>query len=194
MTPDDPNPPCGTVGKLVPSTELRVRALDGSGEDLGTGERGELLFRGPQVMRGYFARPSETDAMIDEDGWLHTGDIGYLDERGYLFVVDRVKELIKYKGYQVAPAELEALLLAHPRIADAAVIGVTGEDGVERPKAYVVRTPGSALTGEEVIHYVAGQVAPYKKVRAVEFLDAVPKSVSGKILRRELRDRARQTR
>ncbi|MGK4585089.1 4-coumarate--CoA ligase family protein [Kitasatospora sp. HPMI-4] len=191
---DDPNPPDGTVGRLVSSTELRVTALDGSGKDLGVGEPGELLFRGPQVMRGYFARPAETDAMIDEDGWLHTGDIGYLDERGYLFVVDRVKELIKYNGYQVAPAELEALLLAHPQIADAAVIGVTGEDGAERPKAYVVRAPGSALTGEEVMAYVAGQVAPYKKVRAVEFLDAVPKSVSGKILRRELRDREQRNR
>ncbi|MFB7663274.1 4-coumarate--CoA ligase family protein [Kitasatospora sp. NPDC056138] len=190
MTIGDPNPPSGTVGRLVASTELRVAALDGSGKDLGVGERGELLFRGPQVMQGYFARPSETDAMIDEDGWLHTGDIGYLDERGYLFVVDRVKELIKYKGYQVAPAELEALLLAHPQIADAAVIGVTGEDGTERPTAYVVRAPGSALTGQEVIDHVAGQVAPYKKVRAVEFLDAIPKSAAGKILRRELRDRA----
>ncbi|MDH6125766.1 4-coumarate--CoA ligase family protein [Kitasatospora sp. GP82] len=188
---DDPNPPRGTVGKLVASTELRVVSLDGSGKELGVGEQGELLFHGPQVMQGYFARPSETDAILDEEGWLHTGDIGYVDENGYLFVVDRVKELIKYNGYQVAPAELEALLLTHPQIVDAAVIGVTGQDGVERPKAYVVRAPGSALTEQEVVDFVAGQVAPYKKVRAVEFLDAVPKSVSGKILRRELRDRAR---
>jgi acyl-coenzyme A synthetase/AMP-(fatty) acid ligase len=114
-----------------------------------------------------------------------------VDERGYLFVVDRVKELIKYKGYQVAPAELEALLLTHPQIADAAVIGVPDADGTERPKAFVVRAPGSALTGQQVVDFVAGQVAPYKKVRAVEFLDAVPKSASGKILRRELRDRER---
>lgn len=142
-------------------------------------------------MKGYFARPSDTAATIDADGWLHTGDVGYVDERGYLFVVDRVKELIKYKGYQVAPAELEALLLTHPEVADAAVIGVQGPDGVERPKAFVVRAAGSTLTEQQVADFVAGQVAPYKKVRAVEFLEAVPKSASGKILRRELRDRER---
>ncbi|HJD82992.1 MAG TPA: 4-coumarate--CoA ligase family protein, partial [Kitasatospora aureofaciens] len=116
-------------------------------------------------------------------------DVGYVDERGYLFVVDRVKELIKYKGYQVAPAELEAVLLGHPWIADAAVIGVADADGTECPKAFVVRVPGTGLTGEEVADYVAGRVAPYKKVRAVEFVDAVPRSAAGKILRRELRAR-----
>jgi len=185
----DPAPPAGAVGRMVPSTELRVAALDGPERDLGPGERGELLFRGPQVMKGYFGRQSETDSMLDADGWLHTGDIGYVDEGGYLFVVDRVKELIKYKGYQVAPAELEALLLTHPQIADAAVVGVTGADGEERPKAYVVRAFGCELAEQEVIEFVARQVAPYKKVREVEFLDAVPKSASGKILRRELRRR-----
>ncbi len=191
IAPSDPDPARGSVGRLVPSTELRIAALDGAGPDLGTGGSGEILIRGPQVMKGYFARPSDTAATIDEDGWLHTGDVGYVDERGYLFVVDRVKELIKYKGYQVAPAELEALLLTHPQIADAAVIGVQDADGTERPKAFVVRTPGSGLTEQQVADFVAGQVAPYKKVRAVEFLDAVPKSASGKILRRELRDRER---
>ncbi|WP_371483496.1 AMP-binding protein [Kitasatospora sp. NBC_00315] len=191
VAPSDPDPARGSVGRLVPSTELRVTALDDPGTDCGVGESGELLIRGPQVMKGYFARPSDTAATVDEDGWLHTGDVGYVDERGYLFVVDRVKELIKYKGYQVAPAELEALLLTHPQIADAAVIGVQGADGVERPKAFVVRAPGSGLTEEQVAEFVAGQVAPYKKIRAVEFLDAVPKSASGKILRRELRDRER---
>ncbi|MFD9125021.1 AMP-binding protein [Kitasatospora sp. NPDC059571] len=189
VSKDDPAPPPGTVGRMVPSTELRVVSLDDPDSDLPAGRTGELLFRGPQVMKGYFGRPGETDAMIDEHGWLHTGDVGYVDEAGYLFVVDRVKELIKYKGYQVAPAELEALLLTHPEIADAAVVGVTDEDGTERPKAFVVRTPGSALTGDQVQEFVAARVAPYKKVRAVEFLDAVPKSASGKILRRELRVR-----
>ncbi|GHE25454.1 AMP-dependent synthetase [Kitasatospora indigofera] len=198
VSPYDPDPARGSVGRLVPSTELRIAALDGedaggaaAGADLGAGEPGEILVRGPQVMKGYFARPSDTAATIDADGWLHTGDVGYVDERGYLFVVDRVKELIKYKGYQVAPAELEALLLTHPEVADAAVIGVQGPDGVERPKAFVVRAAGSTLTEEQVADFVAGQVAPYKKVRAVEFLEAVPKSASGKILRRELRDRER---
>ncbi|MET9180752.1 4-coumarate--CoA ligase family protein [Kitasatospora aureofaciens] len=189
VSPTDPAPSPGSVGRLVPSTELRVTALDGSGDDLGPGERGELLIRGPQVMKGYFGRPCDTAAVVDAEGWLHTGDVGYVDERGYLFVVDRVKELIKYKGYQVAPAELEAVLLGHPWIADAAVIGVPDADGTECPKAFVVRVPGTGLTGEEVADYVAGRVAPYKKVRAVEFVDAVPRSAAGKILRRELRAR-----
>ncbi|MER7844912.1 AMP-binding protein [Kitasatospora sp. NPDC096077] len=189
VSPTEADPAPGSVGRMIASTELRVAALDGSADDLGPGEQGELLIRGPQVMKGYFGRPSETAAMVDAEGWLHTGDIGYVDERGYLYVVDRVKELIKYKGYQVAPAELEAVLLGHPQIADAAVIGVRDADGTECPKAFVVRTPGSGLTAEEVTGYVAGQVAPYKKVRAVEFVDAVPKSAAGKILRRELRAR-----
>ncbi|WP_377272512.1 AMP-binding protein [Peterkaempfera sp. SMS 1(5)a] len=195
----DPAPPPGAVGRLIAGTEMRVVSVDAdadtdadgpgaAGKDLPAGEPGELLIRGPQVMRGYFGRRTETDAMIDEEGWLHTGDIGCVDDRGYLHIVDRVKELIKYKGYQVAPAELEAVLLAHPGIADAAVIGVTGADGGEVPKAFVVPAPGSSLTPQQVIDHVAGQVAPYKKVRAVEFLDAVPKSAAGKILRRRLRD------
>ncbi|PYC76695.1 4-coumarate--CoA ligase family protein [Streptomyces tateyamensis] len=184
---DDPEPSPGAVGKLVAATELRVLALDGSGRDLGIDEDGEILIRGPQVMMGYFGRPHETDTMIDSEGWLHTGDVGHQDARGYLHVVDRVKELIKYKGYQVAPAELEALLLTHPQIADAAVIGVTDDEGTERPKAFVVPAPGAELTEQQVIDFVADRVAPYKKVRAVAFLAAVPKSASGKILRRELR-------
>ncbi|MFB7614962.1 4-coumarate--CoA ligase family protein [Kitasatospora sp. NPDC056181] len=189
VSPAETDPSPGSVGRMVPSTELRVAALDGTDGDLGPGERGELLIRGPQVMKGYFGRPSDTAATVDADGWLHTGDVGYVDERGYLYIVDRVKELIKYKGYQVAPAELEALLLGHPGIADAAVIGVTDAEGTESPKAFVVRAPGSTLTEEEVTAFVAGRVAPYKKVRAVEFVDAVPKSPAGKILRRELRAR-----
>ncbi|MFJ9607349.1 AMP-binding protein [Kitasatospora sp. NPDC101176] len=189
VSPHDPAPAPGSVGRMVPSTELRVAALDGSDPDLGPGAQGELLIRGPQVMRGYFGRPSDTAAVIDAEGWLHTGDVGYVDERGYLYIVDRVKELIKYKGYQVAPAELEAVLLGHPQIADAAVIGVRDADGTECPKAFVVRAPGGVLSAEEVGAYVAERVAPYKKVRAVEFVEAVPKSPAGKILRRELRDR-----
>ncbi|MFD5559387.1 AMP-binding protein [Kitasatospora griseola] len=189
VPPHDPHPPVGTVGRLVPGTELRVLSLDEPRRDLGPGEDGELLFRGPQVMKGYFGRESDTAATVDADGWLHTGDVGHVDQDGYLYVVDRVKELIKYKGYQVAPAELEALLLTHPSIADAAVIGVTDADGTERPKAYVVPAFGCELAEQEVVEYVARRVAPYKKVREVEFLDAVPRSASGKILRRELRDR-----
>ncbi|MER6152068.1 4-coumarate--CoA ligase family protein [Streptomyces hirsutus] len=185
--------PPGTVGKLIAGTEMRIVALDDPAKDLGPGESGEILIRGPQVMKGYLGWPDATDAMIDEDGWLHTGDVGHTDEDGWLFVVDRVKELIKYKGFQVAPAELEALLLTHPGIADAAVIGVYNDDGNEVPHAHVVRQPSApGLTESEVMMYVAEHVAPYKRVRQVTFLDAVPRAASGKILRRELRARSEE--
>ncbi|MEU6079285.1 4-coumarate--CoA ligase family protein [Streptomyces sp. NPDC047108] len=185
--------PPGTVGKLIPSTRMRLVSLDDPGQDAGPGEEGEIVIKGPQVMKGYLGRQEATAAMVDEDGWLHTGDVGRVDDDGWLFVVDRVKELIKYKGYQVAPADLEAVLLTHDRIADAAVIGVTDGDGNEIPKAYVVPQQGAAITDEEVMAYVAERVAPYKKVRRVEFLDTVPRAVSGKVLRRELRDRERSS-
>ncbi|MEU2370403.1 4-coumarate--CoA ligase family protein [Streptomyces pseudogriseolus] len=180
--------PPGTVGKLIAGTEMRIVSLDDPGKDLGPGESGEILIRGPQVMKGYLGRPDATAAMIDEDGWLHTGDVGHADDDGWLFVVDRVKELIKYKGFQVAPAELEALLLTHPGVADAAVIGVYNEDGNEVPHAFVVRHPSAPdLTEGEVMLHVAERVAPYKRVRHVTFIDGVPRAASGKILRRELR-------
>ncbi|KUN37348.1 AMP-dependent synthetase [Streptomyces longwoodensis] len=182
--------PPGTVGKLIAGTEMRVVSLDDPGKDLGVGEAGEILIRGPQVMKGYLGRPDATEAMIDRDGWLHTGDVGHVDRDGWLFVVDRVKELIKYKGFQVAPAELEALLLTHPGIADAAVIGAHDDDRNEVPHAFVVRQPTAAdLSAGEVMMYVAERVAPYKRVRRVTFIDAVPRAVSGKILRRQLRER-----
>ncbi|MFD5265365.1 4-coumarate--CoA ligase family protein [Streptomyces sp. NPDC058335] len=182
--------PAGTVGKLIAGTEMRIVSLDDPDKDLDVGEPGEILIRGPQIMKGYLGRPDATDAMIDGDGWLHTGDIGRVDADGWLFVVDRVKELIKYKGFQVAPAELEALLLTHPGIADAAVVGEYNDDGNEVPHAYVVRQPTAPDLAEgEVAMYVAERVAPYKRVRLVTFIDAVPRAASGKILRRELRDR-----
>ncbi|MFF9454590.1 4-coumarate--CoA ligase family protein [Streptomyces flaveolus] len=183
--------PPGTVGKLIAGTEMRIVSLDDPDKDLGTGESGEILIRGPQVMKGYLGRPDATAAMIDRDGWLHTGDVGHVDADGWLFVVDRVKELIKYKGFQVAPAELEALLLTHPGIADAAVVGAHDDDGNEVPHAHVVRrAPAEGPTEGEVMMYVAERVAPYKRVRRVTFIDAVPRAASGKILRRELRGRA----
>lgn len=185
------NPPPGTVGKLLPGTEMRLTALDDPGRDLGVDEEGEILIRGPQVMKGYLGRTGETDAMIDAGGWLRTGDVGRVDGDGWLYVVDRVKELIKYRGYQVAPADLEAVLLSHEDIADAAVIGVYDEDGDEVPKGFVVRRPGAELSDEAVLAHVAARVAPYKKLRRVEFVDAVPRAVSGKILRRELRAKER---
>ncbi|MGW4434289.1 4-coumarate--CoA ligase family protein [Streptomyces sp. NPDC004596] len=181
--------PAGTVGRLIAGTEMRIVSLDDPGKDLGTGEPGEILIRGPQVMKGYLGRPDATAAMIDPDGWLHTGDVGHVDGDGWLFVVDRVKELIKYKGFQVAPAELEALLLTHPGIADAAVIGARDDDGNEIPHAFVVRQPAAAgLRANEVILHVAERVAPYKRVRRVTFVDTVPRAASGKILRRQLRE------
>ncbi|MFF5028098.1 4-coumarate--CoA ligase family protein [Streptomyces collinus] len=182
--------PPGTVGRLIAGTEMRVVSLDDPHKDLPAGEPGEILIRGPQVMKGYLGRPDATADMIDPDGWLHTGDVGRVDEDGWLFVVDRVKELIKYKGFQVAPAELEALLLTHPGIADAAVIGARDDDGNEIPHAFVVRQPtADGLTGDDVTAYVAERVAPYKRVRAVTFIEDVPRAASGKILRRQLRER-----
>ena len=150
------------------------------------GVDGEIWIRGPQVMQGYLNRPVETRATVDADGWLHTGDIGHADADGDFFIVDRLKELIKYKGMQVAPAELEAVLLAHPAIGDAAVVPRKDEECGEIPHAFVV-LKGPA-TAEEIMAFVAGRVAPYKKIRRVDFIDAIPKSPSGKILRRVLRD------
>jgi acyl-CoA synthetase (AMP-forming)/AMP-acid ligase II len=189
LIPDDrPDIPVGTVGQILPNMENRV--IDpATGQDVPPGERGELLCRGPNVMAGYLNNPEATAATLDPDGFLHTGDVATIDEHGYVTIVDRVKELIKYKGYQVPPAELEALLLTHPGIADAAVVGVRDEEGEEVPKAFVVRQPDTDLAAAGVIDFVAERVAPHKKVRVVEFLDAIPKSASGKILRKDLRAR-----
>jgi acyl-CoA synthetase (AMP-forming)/AMP-acid ligase II len=186
-TPGGPRP--GSVGVPLPNTEMRV--IDpATGADVSRGETGELLVRGPQVMKGYLNAPEATAAMLDPDGWLHTGDLGTIDEQGYVFIVDRVKELIKYKGLQVAPAELEAVLLSHPKVADAAVVRFPDEEAGEVPKAFVVaRDP---VDPGELMAYVAERVAPHKKVRQVEFVDEIPKAASGKILRRLLMDRDRQ--
>jgi acyl-CoA synthetase (AMP-forming)/AMP-acid ligase II len=179
----------GSVGVLVPSMEARVVDVS-TGEDLGPGARGELWLRGSNVMRGYLGRLEATAAMLDAEGWLHTGDVGYVDAEGYFSIVDRIKELIKYKGMQVAPAELEAVLLAHPAIADAAVVGVPDEAAGEVPKAFIV--PRAAVDAEEVLAYVAGHVAPYKKIRQLEVVAAIPRSASGKILRRLLMEQERE--
>jgi acyl-CoA synthetase (AMP-forming)/AMP-acid ligase II len=141
-------------------------------------------------MKGYLNNEVATRNTIDDDGWLHTGDIGHVNADGHLFVVDRLKELIKYKGFQVPPAELEALLLTHPAVADAAVIGIPDDEAGEIPAAYVVLKEGAEATAEEIQQFVAGRVASYKQIRRLTFIDAVPKSASGKILRRLLRDGA----
>jgi acyl-CoA synthetase (AMP-forming)/AMP-acid ligase II len=179
----------GSIGPAVPNTECRIVDV-ATEQDVPTGEPGELWIRGPQVMKGYLNNPEATAHAIDADGWFHSGDVARLDEDGSLWIVDRIKELIKYKGYQIAPAELEALLLTHPAITDAAVIPVRDEETGEIPKAFVVA--GDAITADEVIRFVAQRVAPYKKVRAVEMVEEIPKSPSGKILRRVLIERERE--
>ena len=184
--------PLDSVGHAVPNTEFRVVDVE-THEDVKPGERGELWVRGPQVMTGYLNRPDATADTIDESGWLHTGDVVTVDEEERVCIVDRVKELIKYKGHQVAPAELEALLQAHDKIGDAAVIPSPDEEAGEIPKAFVVEAPGSkGLTATEVMSYVAQRVAPQKKVRRVEFIEEIPKTASGKILRRDLIEQERE--
>ena len=179
----------GAIGHLVPNTEAKIVDIS-SGEALAANQEGEIWVRGPQKMIGYLNNPGATMASINEDGWYLTGDIGYIDDDGYFRIVDRVKELIKYKGMQVAPAELEAVLLTNPAIADAAVVPVADEEAGELPKAYVVARDAD-LTAEAVMAFVAEQVAPHKRIRLVEFVDQIPKSASGKILRRILVDRER---
>lgn len=186
------NPPgksrAGSVGPSLPNTQVKI-VDPKTGEALAAGRTGEVRIRGPQVMKGYLNRPDATAAALDAEGWLHTGDVGRVDEEGYLYIVDRLKELIKYKGYQVAPAELEDVLLSHPAVADAAVIPAPHEEAGEVPVAYVVRA--GEVSAAEVMAFVAERVAPYKKVRRVEFTDRIPKSASGKILRRVLIERER---
>ncbi len=179
----------GSVGRVQPNTELRVVDTQ-TGRDLGAGERGELWVRGPQVMAGYLNRPDATAETIDADGWLHTGDLGYVDADGNVFIVDRLKELIKVNAYQVAPAELEALLSTHPAVADVAVIPRPDETHGEIPVAAVVRR--GEVGEDELMAWVAERVAPHKRIRAVRFVDAIPKTPSGKILRRILVEQDRQ--
>ena len=179
-----------SCGPPVADTFEKIVSLD-TGEELPVGEVGEVVVQGPQVMKGYWKRPEETNECLSEDGWLLTGDIGWLDEDGYLYILDRKKEMIKYKGYQGAPAELEALLHEHPAVLDAAVIPKPHLEGGEIPKALVVLREGFQAGPEELMAFVAEKVAPYKKIREVEYLSEVPKTASGKILRRDLIERER---
>jgi acyl-CoA synthetase (AMP-forming)/AMP-acid ligase II len=184
----------GSCGCVVPNTEVKIADIV-TGHELSQHQEGELLIRGPQIMKGYLNRPDETAACLDADGWYHTGDVGYVDEDGYFFIVDRTKELIKYKGLQVAPAELEALLVTHPAVLDVAVVRKADEEAGEVPKAYVVLKPddGSrATTADVIMQWVAARVAPHKRIRHLEFIDQIPKSASGKILRRVLIDQEKR--
>ena len=178
----------GSTGRMIPNTEAKV-VDPASGRELGRNEQGEVWYRGPQIMKGYFNNPAATASTVDAHGWLHSGDIGFVDGDDYLYIVDRLKELIKYKGFQVAPAELEGLLLSHPAIADAAVIPVPDEEAGEIPKAFVVLK--AQVTPEEIMAFVAERVAPHKKIRRVEVVNQIPKATSGKILRRVLVERER---
>ncbi|KAH6794686.1 AMP-dependent synthetase and ligase family protein [Perilla frutescens var. hirtella] len=175
----------GSAGRLSENMEAKI-VDPKSGEALPPGHRGELWLRGHSIMKGYVGDDAATVAALDSEGWLKTGDLCYFDEDGFLFIVDRLKELIKYKAYQVPPAELEHLLQSIHEIVDAAVIPYPDEDAGEIPMAYVVRKPGSTITAAQIMDYIAKQVAPYKKIRRLAFIDSIPKSPAGKILRREL--------
>ncbi|BET01408.1 AMP dependent coa ligase [Nesidiocoris tenuis] len=180
-----------SVGKVISNTEAKIVDTVG-GKLLPPGETGELCFRGPQVMKGYHKKPEATAETIDSDGWLHTGDVGYVDDDGDFFVVDRIKELIKVKGFQVAPAELEGVLRGHPEIADAAVTALNCPRSGEVPIAFVIRKPNSKsnVSEKQLKEYVENKVAPYKQISKIVFLDQIPKSTTGKILRRQLKDMA----
>jgi acyl-CoA synthetase (AMP-forming)/AMP-acid ligase II len=185
---DTPIEKLNSVGVCVRNSETMIVDVE-SGKPLDANQQGEVWTRGPNIMRGYLNRPEETAACLDKDGWYHTGDIGYMDADGYLYIVDRLKELIKYSGYQVAPAELEAVLVSHEGVADAAVIPSPDDEHGEVPKAFVVKK--SDVSAQQLMAYVAERVAPHKKIRLLEFVDQIPKSPSGKILRRVLVEKER---
>ena len=178
----------GTSGVTISNTEIRIVDPE-TGEDQGVGQRGELWVRGPQVMKGYLNNAEATAEMLDGNGWLHTGDVAIIDEYQHVSIVDRLKELIKYKGFQVPPAELEAVIITHPKVADVAVIGIPDDEAGEIPKAFVVAMPDEAVTLEEIQELVAEHLVSYKQIRVLEGIESIPKSASGKILHRELRDR-----
>uniref|UniRef100_A0A804NUT8 4-coumarate--CoA ligase n=1 Tax=Zea mays TaxID=4577 RepID=A0A804NUT8_MAIZE len=176
----------GSCGTVVRNAELKVVDPD-TGLSLGRNLPGEICIRGPQIMKGYLNDPEATARTIDVHGWLHTGDIGYVDDDDEVFIVDRVKELIKFKGFQVPPAELEALLVAHPSIADAAVVPQKDEAAGEVPVAFVVRAADADIAEDAIKEFISKQVVFYKRLHKVYFTPSIPKSASGKILRRELR-------
>jgi long-chain acyl-CoA synthetase len=180
----------GSVGLPTHNTEQKIVDIETGEQELPPGEDGELIIKGPQVMQGYWNAPEAT-AQALRNGWLYTGDIGHIDEEGYAYIVDRKKEMIKYKGFGIAPAELEALLVEHPAVMDAAVIGIPDEEAGELPKGFVVLRPGQTTTPDEIIAFVNGKLAGYKKLSIVEIITAIPKNASGKILRKDLKEQER---
>ncbi|EPS64586.1 hypothetical protein M569_10193, partial [Genlisea aurea] len=176
----------GACGTVVRNAEMKIVDIE-TGASLPRNHTGEICIRGQQIMKGYLNDAEATERTIDTDGWLHTGDIGFIDGDDELFIVDRLKEIIKYKGFQVAPAEIEALLLTHPAISDAAVVPLKDEEAGEVPVAFVVKSNGTRVTEDEIKQYISKQVVFYKRISRVFFVEAVPKSPSGKILRKDLK-------
>src|SRR3989441_7560639 len=179
-----------SIGPTIPGTDDKIVDLETGTRTLANGEVGEICVRGPQVMTGYWNKPQDTADVI-RAGWFHTGDVGRRDDNGYVFIVDRKKEFIKYKGFGVGPAEVEAVLCEHPAVADAGVIGKADEEAGEIPKAFVQLRPNAQATADELIAFVKERIADYKRVREIEFIEKVPRTASGKILRRELAERER---
>jgi len=190
------SPPCGvkagTIGIPNIDTDARIVDMETGMINLPAGEVGELVIKGPQVMKGYWRSPPETRATLRR-GWLYTGDLAVMDEDGYFRIVDRKKDTIKYKGYTIAPAELEDAVYMHPAVKECAVVGTPAPIVGEIPKAYIVLKEGCRLTEEEIIKFCEGKLAPYKKIRAVQFIKELPKTPVGKVLRRELRNRELST-
>jgi long-chain acyl-CoA synthetase len=183
----------GSIGVPVPDVEARLVDLEtGEAIEPGADRTGELLVRGPQVMKGYWNRPDETAEMLDAEGWLHTGDIARVDQDGYFYIVDRKKDMIIASGYKIFPREVEEVLFAHPKVAEAAVAGVPHPYRGETVKAYIVPIEGAELTEEEIIAYCRENLAPYKVPRLVEFRAELPKTMIGKVLRRMLVEEERQ--
>ncbi|KAB1999543.1 hypothetical protein ES319_D12G169500v1 [Gossypium barbadense] len=184
MVPDETQAE-GATGKLMPNCEAKIVDPE-TGAALPPAKPGELWVRGPLVMRGYVDNEEATVGTLDSDGWLRTGDLCYINNEGFLFFVDRIKELIKYKGYQVAPAELEHLLNSHPDVVESAVVPFSDEEAGQVPVAFVVRQSGSNIDESKLKHFVAQQVSPYKRIRRIMFIDSLPKNASGKVMRKEL--------
>jgi acyl-CoA synthetase (AMP-forming)/AMP-acid ligase II len=176
-----------SVGMPVHNTEQKIVDIETGERELPVGEDGEIIIQGPQIMQGYWKAPEETANAL-RNGWLYTGDIGHVDADGYTYIVDRKKEMIKYKGFGIAPAEIESLLMEHPAVMDSAVIGVPDDEAGELPKGFVVIRQGHDVTPDDIIAFANGKLAGYKKIHSVEFIDAIPKVASGKILRRELKE------
>jgi len=181
----------GTIGIPITDTDARIVDEETGDVELPQGKVGELIIRGPQVMKGYLNRPEDNKETL-RNGWLYTGDLAFMDEEGYFHIVDRKKETIKYKGYTIAPAEVEAVLYEHPAVEECAVVGKPDALAGEIPKAYIVLKNGYTSSEDELISFCEQRVAPYKKIRTVEFIEEIPKTPMGKVLRRVLRDKERK--